>query len=58
MSFESSSLVEILSEFVCPGKWLLWRGLFVTIEQVLLIRQVAELVGGGYLKLVVLQRCQ
>ena len=30
----------------------------VTIEQVLLIRQVAELVGGGHLELIVLQRCQ
>ena len=43
-------LVKILSEFVSPGK-----GLFVAVEQVLLIWQVAELIGGAHLELVVLQ---
>ena len=43
-------LVKILSEFVSPGK-----GLFVAVEEVLLIWQVAELVGGAHLELVVLQ---
>ena len=46
-------LVKILSEFVSPGK-----GLFVAVEEVLLIWQVAELVGGAHLELVVLQRRQ
>ena len=43
-------LVKILSEFARPGK-----GLFVAVEEVLLIWQVAELVGGAHLELVVLQ---
>ena len=43
-------LVKILSEFVSPGK-----GLFVAVEEVLLVWQVAELVGGAHLELVVLQ---
>ena len=46
-------LVKILSEFVSPGK-----GLFVAVEQVLLIWQVAELIGGAHLELVVLERCE
>ena len=46
-------LVKILSEFVSPGK-----GLFVAVEEVLLVWQVAELVGGAHLELVVLQRSQ
>ena len=46
-------LVKILSEFARPGK-----GLFVAVEEVLLIWQVAELVGGAHLELVVLQRRQ
>ena len=45
-------LVKILSEFVSPGK-----GLFVAVEEVLLIWQVAELVCGAHLELVVLQWC-
>ena len=43
-------LVKILSQFVSPGK-----GLLVAVEEVLLIWQVAELVGGAHLELVVLQ---
>ena len=43
-------LVKILSEFVSPGK-----GLFVAVEQILVIWQVAELIGGAHLELVVLQ---
>ena len=46
-------LVQILSEFVSPGK-----GLFVAVEEVLLIWQVAELVCGAHLELVVLQWCE
>ena len=46
-------LVKILSEFVSPGK-----GLFVAVEEVLVVWQVAELVGGAHLELVVLQRRQ
>ena len=46
-------LVKILSEFVSPGK-----GLFVAVEEVLLIWQVAELVCGAHLELVVLQWCE
>ena len=43
-------LVKILSEFARPGK-----GLLVAVEEVLLIWQVAELVCGAHLELVVLQ---
>ena len=46
-------LVKILSEFVSPGK-----GLFVAVEEVLVVWQVAELVGGAHLELVVLERCE
>ena len=58
MRFESS-LVEVLPKFVGSGKGSR-RFLMevVTIEQILLVRQVAELVGGGHLELIVLQRCQ
>ena len=48
------SLVEVLSELVGPGEGLLG----VAVEEVLLVGQVAELVGGGHLELVVLQWCQ
>lgn len=56
---------KILAQLAGPSKRLLTRdgSVFggvgvVVVVQVLLVGQVAELVGGGHLELVVLQRCQ
>ena len=56
-------LVEVLPELAGPGEGLLLllvllRLAVVAVEEVLLVGQVAELVGGAHLELVVLQRRQ
>ena len=58
-------LVEVLPELAGPGEGLLLllvlvllRLAVVAVEEVLVVGQVAELVGGAHLELVVLQRRQ